>query len=215
MSLDSLSTQFSDFLDEAHRLQSAYASKISILVGLETEFITELDLSNLQNLLGELGNRVEYLVGSIHHVNGIPIDFDYPTYQRALASFSKSPVEDNQEAFLLAYFDAQFELFRRFKPEIIGHFDLCRLYTPSLRLADYPRVFEKVERNIRFAVEYGALFEINAAAFRKEWTTAYPAEDVVEASFLEVFLTHSWIKVDKRMSSSGHSQSWWTFCVVR
>jgi histidinol-phosphatase (PHP family) len=37
-----------------------------------------------------------------------------------------------------------------------------------------------IERNIRYAVDYGALFEINTAALRKGWPSPYPAEDVVE-----------------------------------
>lgn len=167
---------------EAHRLKSLYANQITLLVGLETEFITSLDLQNLEGMLERLGERVEYLVGSIHHVNGIPIDFDLPTYQRALASFADEKEEDRQEAFLSAYFDVQYELLRRFKPEVVGHFDLCRLYRPSLHFRDYPHVFSKIERNVRYAVEYGALFELNAAAFRKKWDTPYPGEDVVEAS---------------------------------
>lgn len=177
-----MSDQFDNFLEEAHRLKSLYAPKITLCVGLETEYITDVDLVNLERTLERLGERVEYLVGSIHHVNGIPIDFDLPTYQRALCSFTETKEEDRQEALLSAYFDAQYELIRRFKPEIIGHFDLCRLYSPSLRFADYPAVYGKITRNIRFAVEYGALFEVNAAAFRKKWNTAYPAEDVVEVS---------------------------------
>lgn len=182
LSLDDLSKQFTDFLVEAHRLKSLYASQITLLVGLETEYITDVDLRGLENLLKDVGEPVEYLVGSIHHVNGIPIDFDLPTYENALASFPAENEQDRQEAFLLAYFDAQYQLLQRFKPEIIGHLDLCRLYKPSLRFRDYPSVCEKIERNVRYAVEYGALFEINAAAFRKHWSTAYPAEDIVEAS---------------------------------
>ncbi|KAF9472708.1 histidinol phosphate phosphatase H [Pholiota conissans] len=175
LTLDALSDQFDKFLEEAHRLKSLDAPTISLLVGLETEYITDIDLVNLERIIERLGGRIEYLVGSIHHVNGIPIDFDLATYQRALAS-----VESRQETLLLAYFDAQYEVMQRFKPEIIGHFDLCRLFTLSLRFSDYPIVYEKIQRNIRYAVEYGALFEVNAAAYRKEWSTAYPAEDVVE-----------------------------------
>jgi len=85
--------------------------------------------------------------------------------------------------FFFAYFDAQFELLRRFKPEVVGHFDLCRLYTPSIRFNDdpsYAGVWEKVRRNVEYAIGYGACFELNAAAFRKGWKTAYPGEDVLK-----------------------------------
>ncbi|PPR06725.1 hypothetical protein CVT26_001330 [Gymnopilus dilepis] len=180
LTLEALSNEFDKFLVEAHRLKSIYADQVALLVGLETEYITTLDLENLSKMLERLGERVEYIVGSVHHVNGIPIDFDLPTYQMALSSFADEKEEDRQGAFLSAYFDAQYELLRRFKPEIIGHFDLCRLYKPSLCFRNYPDVFSKIERNVRYAVEYGALFELNAAALRKKWKTPYPAEDVMK-----------------------------------
>ena len=68
-------------------------------------------------------------------------------------------------------------MFQRLKPEVIGHFDLFRLFTPDLKI-DAPEVWAKVERNVAFAVGYGALFEVNAAAFRKGWTTSYPGKEI-------------------------------------
>ncbi|KAG6876070.1 hypothetical protein C0993_005738 [Termitomyces sp. T159_Od127] len=181
VSLAELSSQYDRFLDEAQRLKAKYASQITLLVGLETEYITGSDLDNLESLLERVGSRVEYIVGSVHHVNTIPIDFDLATFQKALGSLDTgSGVHNQQEAFLSMYFDAQYELLRRFHPEIVGHFDLCRLYNPGLMFADHPAAWVKAERNIKFAIEYGALFELNAAAFRKGWDSAYPGRDVVE-----------------------------------
>lgn len=178
---DSLAKQFERFLVEAHRLKAHYASQITILVGLETEYITGQDLDGLDSLLQKFGDRVEYVVGSVHHVDSIPIDFDQITYERALHNFGDG--ETNiQEVFLSEYFDAQYQLLQRFKPEIVGHFDLCRLYTPDLQFLEYPSVWEKITRNVDYAIEYGALFEMNAAAFRKGWETAYPGKDIVQAS---------------------------------
>ncbi|TBU46518.1 Polymerase/histidinol phosphatase-like protein [Dichomitus squalens] len=182
MPLESLISQFDAFLDEAHRLKAKYADRINLLVGLETEHITSSDLDKLSELLETAGPRIEYLVGSVHHVHAIPIDFDYDTFTKSLSSFSSpsGTEKERMEAFLCSYFDSQYELMRRFHPEIIGHFDLCRLYNPTLQFSDYPDTQEKIRRNIRFAVSYGALFELNAAAFRKGWDAAYPGEDVVK-----------------------------------
>jgi histidinol-phosphatase (PHP family) len=159
-----------------------YADRITLLVGLETEFITDGDLQALSQTLSKLKGRIEYLVGSVHHVNEIPIDFDLETFNRCLASFSSVSLDETQimERFLSSYLDSQYEVLCRFHPEIIGHVDLCRLYNPRLRFADYPEAHERLERNIKFAVDYGALFEANAAAFRKGWDTAYPGEDVLQ-----------------------------------
>ncbi|KAI0658260.1 polymerase/histidinol phosphatase-like protein [Cubamyces menziesii] len=192
LSTDALRAQFAAFLAEAHRLKEAYADRINLLVGLETEFITDTDMDELDALLRATNvdggpARIEYLVGSVHHVRGIPIDFDRDTYLRALSTF-RPTIQLNEEhdehatmeAFLCAYLDAQHALLTRFRPEVVGHFDLCRLYTPQLRFADYPAALERVRRNVAVAVEYGAAFELNAAAFRKGWDAAYPGADVVE-----------------------------------
>ncbi|KAF8601611.1 histidinol phosphate phosphatase H [Ceratobasidium sp. AG-I] len=185
VSLGDLSDTFDRFVDEAHRLKSAYADKITLLVGLETDYITSIDLDQLEKLLERHSGRIEYVVGSVHHCNGIPIDFDKPTFERAVASFAGSPTDtlintqtptSYQVSYLNAYFDAQLQLMERIRPEVIGHFDLCRLYTPSLSLQD---VWSRVERNVRYAIDYGAVFELNAAAFRKGWDSAYPGRDVV------------------------------------
>jgi len=178
--VDALRKQFDDYLDEAHRLKSKYASEITLLVGMETDFITNADLDHLDALLKREGPRAEYLVGSVHHVYEIPIDIDFATFHKALRSEASLTEQDAQEKFLSTYFDAQHHLLRRFHPEIVGHFDLCRLYNPTLLFSDYPSAYEKMERNVKYAIEYGALFEINAAAFRKNWETAYPGPDVVE-----------------------------------
>ena len=192
-------TQFEAFLDEAHRLRDDYASALRLLVGLETENISALDIDGLSKLLVVHKGRIDYIVGSVHHVNGVPIDFDFETYQRCLDNIPLSAhVADLTDAdqklerlgnFLDIYFDAQFELLNKFHPEVIGHFDLCRLYTPDLQLRTFPNAWDKLERNIMFGIEYGALFEVNAAAFRKGWRTAYPGDDVAEVDLILLALT--------------------------
>ncbi|KIJ22694.1 hypothetical protein M422DRAFT_196875, partial [Sphaerobolus stellatus SS14] len=180
--LEHLSQTFDAFVAEAHRLKNLYAGQITLLVGLETEYITPADFAGLDRLLEKYGPLIEYIVGSVHHANDIPIDFDEPAFERALQSFSASISDDHTvllERLYIAYFDAQFELMQRYKPEVIAHFDLCRLYYPSFKFEGFPEVWTRIVRNVDYAVEYGALFELNAAAFRKGWETAYPGSDIV------------------------------------
>ena len=225
MQLSSLETMFAAFITEAHRLKTKYADRIHILVGLETEYITPIDLDRLKILLDQHGSRIQYLVGSVHHVNQIPIDLDEETYSKALGSFSTGPLsnttpmlepgQQQMESYLCSYFDAQYELFRQFTPEIIGHMDLCRLYNPTLRLADYPHAFEKLQRNVAFATQYGALFEFNAAALRKGWVDAYPGEEVVKVRSIHTQISENLIshyiqgypKVQRKIHALGR-QPW-------
>lgn len=158
-----------------------------------------MDLDGLQSLLNKHSNKIEYLVGSIHHVNEIPIDFDEATWRKAVGSFDKddSGADDiapsTMVSYLSAYFDAQLQLMERFHPEIIGHFDLCRLYIHSLKfdLPAYGEVWERIQRNVDYAVGYGACFEVNTAAFRKKWSTAYPSEEILRVSSIRHSIRNS------------------------
>ncbi|CUA70951.1 histidinol-phosphatase (PHP family) [Rhizoctonia solani] len=180
-----LMATFDRYIEEAHRLKQLYADQITLLIGLETDYITTNDLSQLEALLERHGEKIEYVVGSVHHCNGIPIDFDRSTFEKAVASFADSQdiqiaelsPSQVQVVFLNEYLDAQFQLMERIHPEVIGHFDLCKLYTPHLSLGP---VWDRVERNVRYAVAYGAAFELNTAAFRKGWDCAYPSREIVQ-----------------------------------
>ena len=204
-----LMRQFEEYIEEAHRLKLAYRDKTTLLVGLETEYITPLDLDNLEKVLGRFGEKIEYIVGSVHHVRGIPIDFDLGTFQYCVGTFSGETGQERMEGFLCAYFDAQYEVLERFRPEVVGHIDLCRLYNSQLLFSDYPRAEEKLERNIQFAAEYGAIFEASAAPFRKGWDTAYPGKDVLEVwSLAETLGALSDYRIGLRRRSSSTGVEW-------
>lgn len=206
------------YLVEARRVQSDYKGKGKgvprVLVGAETENLSPSTLAWLKaDVLGTPAHEkrgaavgkgvVDYLVGSLHHAGGfttsdrqgcdpaIPIDFDAATFHAALEHFGGDG-RTEEEAHLrlcLAYFDAQYRLIDELRPEVIGHFDLCRLFRPQTTLihADDEAAATQLQlavshactRNIRLAASYGALFEINSASLRKGWATPYPAPDVL------------------------------------
>jgi histidinol-phosphatase (PHP family) len=174
------------------------ANELSLLIGIESDYITELDADGLGHLL-QRNDDIDYVVGSVHHVNGVPIDFDRNTYLKSVVSVSSTPAAAGDtdtdprlaeghtpsaaqlEPWLCAYFDKQYALLQRHRPEVVGHFDLCRLYTPEVSFAA-KAVWDRVRRNVEFAIGYGALFECNAAAIRKGWATSYPGKDVLDVS---------------------------------
>ncbi|BGP48275.1 hypothetical protein JCM10450v2_004147 [Rhodotorula kratochvilovae] len=175
-----LSSTFDAYLLEAHRLKKLHVDKLSVLVGLETEYIDSAGLDALEALIARNGNAVEYLVGSVHHCDELPIDFDKPRFDHVLALQPGSDEGERLGRLFCTYFDNQLALLTRLEPEVVGHFDLCRLYYPGVDFRDWPDVWARIERNVEFAVAYGALFEVNASAFRKGWSTAYPGTEVFD-----------------------------------
>lgn len=190
---------------EAQRQRAAHP-ELTLLIGIECDTISPLDASGLAALLENA--VIDYVVGSVHHVRGVSIDFDRPTWLRAVRAAGRQvdettmsrvdgalvltpPDEDPRlaegyipsgeelQVFLEAYFDAQYEMLQAHQPEVVGHFDLSLLWTPDVSLKG---VWDRVRRNVEFAVGYGALFEANAAALRKGWKTSYPSPDVLKVS---------------------------------
>ncbi|KAJ1915659.1 hypothetical protein H4219_004189 [Mycoemilia scoparia] len=166
---------FENYVEEARRLKALNENKINIIIGAETEYITPEATSLIEELRSKYS--LDYVVGSLHHVKEIPIDFDKETYQKALDSCGG----DYNELYSV-YFDAQYELITRIKPEVIGHFDLIRIFSPKSEqsLADRPEVWAKVQRNIDAAIKYNAIFEINSRAWKKGLPNAYPLKDVLQ-----------------------------------
>lgn len=154
---------YAEFLDRATELQSRYSGQIRLLIGLETDFITSIDLEKTKALI-DSRSEIQYVVGSVHHVAGVSIDFDQSTYLRSIEhctantvgstmvhTFPSSsstprlelpgprdpeatPTDQQLELFLLKYLEAQYEMIEYLEPEVIGHFDLCLLFNPGYSL---------------------------------------------------------------------------------
>ncbi|POY74535.1 hypothetical protein BMF94_2295 [Rhodotorula taiwanensis] len=178
LSPQDLADTFEAYLVEAHRLKKLYADRIQLLVGLETEYIDDAGLDKLDQLIRRHGNSIDYLVGSVHHCDTVPIDFDKDLFDSCLARQAGPTEQDRFSTLFCTYFDNQYKILTRLEPEVVGHFDLCRLYYPDVDFKQMPEVWRRIERNIDYAIGYGALFEVNASAFRKGWNTAYPASDI-------------------------------------
>ncbi|KAI8904172.1 Polymerase/histidinol phosphatase-like protein, partial [Powellomyces hirtus] len=166
-----LTTTFHNYVIEARRLQTKYASQIHLLVGCETEHIHSSTLDELEALRASV--PLDYVVASVHHVNGHPLDFDLTRYAAAEESAGGT------EGLFLAYFHAQREILERVEqPAVVGHFDLVRLFRPDLPLSE--EVWKAVRRNVDVIVAKGALVEINSRAWKKGLKDAYPQRDILE-----------------------------------
>ncbi|KAJ1564060.1 histidinolphosphatase, partial [Nowakowskiella sp. JEL0078] len=154
-----LATIFDNYVSSARahqsRLLSIHNSPV-ILVGTETEYIRHNDIEVVKNLRKKY--FLDYIVGSVHHVREVPIDFSEELYKEAqrvcFEQGDRSPITfeeidakystkytDNEktwsleaEALFRDFFDSQHEMLVNLKPEVVGHFDLVRIYNPQHRM---------------------------------------------------------------------------------
>jgi histidinol-phosphatase (PHP family) len=172
-----LYSTFEKYYTKAVALRTKYESSIRILIGFETEYIRPDSVKSIQTLLKRYS--FDYCIGSIHHVLGIPIDYNPELWEKA-----REACGGTDELLFAKYFDEQHALLAQVKPLVIGHFDVIRLWAPNkmVKLSQWPSVWERVLRNIDIVVEYGGVFELNSAAFRKGFNEAYPTSEIAKVS---------------------------------
>ncbi|KAI2469985.1 histidinol-phosphatase [Annulohypoxylon bovei var. microspora] len=190
-SLAALFPRHEAYLVEAQRLQAAYSSQIHILIGFEGEWLRPA----YQPLITELSAHpsVDYFIGSLHHIDSIPIDFDSSYYARAVASAGGT-----EEAAYARYYDQQFSMLQALRPRVVGHFDLVRLLSSDPGRAvrgAWPGVWAKVARNLACVAAYGGWLECNSSALRKGLAEPYPSREVAE----------EWLRLGGRFTLSDDS----------
>ncbi|PHH69044.1 hypothetical protein CDD80_7051 [Ophiocordyceps camponoti-rufipedis] len=154
-SLDVLPVRHQAYLTEARRLQAKYAaSQLSILIGFEAEFMRPAFAPRVTALAED--PCVDYFIGSVHHVHGLPIDYNSAFYADAVEASG-----GGEEGLYEDYYDLQYQMLSSLSPRIVGHFDLIRLMSadPARDVSRWAGVWEKIRRNLRLVASQGGWLE--------------------------------------------------------
>jgi len=170
LTVATLNERFDRYAQSARGLKSELAGRLDVIFGFETEVYPGYK-NQLDRLLDV--HQPEYIVGSVHFLNGLGIDSSPEKLQKNAAQVGGFDVLYNQ------YFDTQLELIERYSPRVIGHFDLIRLFDANYeRHMDVPDVWERIERNLHVIKERDAILDFNIAAIRKGLSEPYPCERI-------------------------------------
>lgn len=190
--LAALQSHYEGYLTEAQRLQSAYADRIAIIIGFEGEFIRPSFAQHVLSLRDASPRVIDYVIGSVHHVHGLPIDYDAAMYAdaaRQAISLRSSSIDTTsaqaQEWLQCDYYDLQHDMLRALEPRVVGHFDLIRLLAadPAADPRASPAVWERVMRNLNLVKAQGGWLECNTAALRKGLAEPYPCRAIAEVPY--------------------------------
>jgi histidinol-phosphatase (PHP family) len=172
MHLQSLHQRFAHYIKECRRLQKKYSDQITIFVGMETETYPGSE-QQVKALLQEF--RPDYIVGSIHHVGTIPIDYSQEEYDRATAALG------GVDQLYMQYFDLQYTMLQQLKPAVVGHFDLIRIFD-----SEYPErlqkkeITEKIARNLDYIKDNDLILDYNLRSLLKGATEPYVSENILQ-----------------------------------
>ena len=151
--------RFGRYMQECRRLEQKYASEIRILPAMEIETYSGYE-SFVPYLLETF--KPDYIVGSVHFVNDLNFDYSPEMYTRSAESVGGA------DRMYETYFDLQYEMIERFRPSVVGHFDLIRIFDPQYReRLKKTSIRRKVLRNLELIKDFDLILDFNLRALAK------------------------------------------------
>ena len=164
--------RFAEYMAACRQLRDQYASEIRILVAFETEAY-----SGYESWVPAVraAHEPDYIVGSVHQINDELFDGSADWYRAAADTVG------GVDELYCAYFDRQYEMITKLRPEVIGHFDLVRIFDPDYRARLVkPFVWNRVVRNLEAIRDLGSILDFNLAALKKGQAEPYVSRPVLE-----------------------------------
>ncbi len=163
-----LEANFEAYARDVRELSEEFDGRITVLRGFECEAVPT---ANYREIMLGLRERFdfEYMVGSVHHVDEVPIDGPPELFEKAVAQ------QGGLEALAIAYYRAVAEMIEALRPEVVGHFDLIRKNAPSSDSVETPATRRAAGDALDAARANDCILDLNAAGYRKGLGSPYPA----------------------------------------
>lgn len=163
--------RFADYISKCRRLQNKYSSSIKIYVGFETEMFNGFE-SFTKKLIQKF--QPDYIVGSIHHVKDMCFNESKQGYYDTVQAVG------GLEALYCEYFDQQYEMIKTLKPEVVGHFDIIRIFDPNYHIQlKKPVVQNRIKRNLELIKKLDLIIDYNLRAFYPGASEPYPSRPIL------------------------------------
>lgn len=175
--------QFDAYAEASREAVEQFTGRIELLRGFEAEVVpTATYVADMLHLRQR--HDFDYIVGSVHWVDELPIDVSGESFEAATTRLG------GLEALLVRYYQQLAEMVEQLRPEVVGHFDLPRLFSSGHDAHDAPSVRAAIDDALHLTSEVGSLIELNTAAYRKGLGDPYPAPSIVRrASELGIAFT--------------------------
>ena len=158
-------TQEAEYRQKLEEMKAAYAGRIDVLAGFEFDF---------DGLAPE--QSYDYIIGSVHNVNIggtlYEVDHDPPHFQRLLDACGGSSLEVAKR-----YYASLAENILRWKPDVLGHFDLLTKFS----MVEYSEQYwDCAEEALEAMLPAVKVVEVNTGAMSRGWRKeAYPADRIL------------------------------------
>lgn len=170
---ENLEQDFDRYVRACSRFIEEYEGRLEVLKGAEIEIVPEESFVQFHT---ELRNRykLDYVVGSVHWVDELPIDTNQDAFDLAVAG------RGGLEPFLIRYYQLVESMAGDLKPEVIGHIDLPRIFAEGAAELDCSKVRKAATTALETIKNYGCILDLNVSALSRGLSTPYPAPWIVQ-----------------------------------
>lgn len=160
---------FPKFVDEVLQLKAYYKDAITIRVAAEIDY--------LPGYMEEIKSRLikyplDYVIGSIHMLEDIPIDYNNEILKTGLERFG------GVDEMWKRYWDAMESLIKADICDVIGHFDLPRKLRSGQTDTDFSGEIETLLRMIKAK---DLSLDVNTGGIDRSYAkSAYPSNDIIQ-----------------------------------
>ncbi len=166
--VEGLQAEFEAYAKAVRELAAEYADRLTLLCGFEAEVVPAAHYVERMRARRQR-HGFDYMVGSVHYVDEIPIDGEPGDYARAVEAAG------GLEAFAVRYYYSVAEMIEALRPEVVGHLDLIRKNAPPDADLATPPIREAAGRALEATGAAGAVLDLNTAGWRKGLGAPYPA----------------------------------------
>jgi histidinol-phosphatase (PHP family) len=157
-------SELSHYVNEVLRLKAAYAGKIQVLLGMESDFFPQYaDIYQKQFNLYPF----DYIIGSVHYVSDVSI-FKRGRWEGLT---KEQKVQTKDQYYELIEQSARSGMF-----QILGHIDAMKGFYPEFSSIET----EMVETTLKVIAEHDIAIEINTSGKTKDCGGWYPGDDLLE-----------------------------------
>ncbi len=162
-----IEADFENYAQAIRPLAEEFDDRLTVLCGFEIEVVPQDRYIGLMRGFRERFG-FDYIVGSVHYVDEIPIDYKKEIFERAVAHCG------GLEGLAIRYYGRVAEMVEALRPEVVAHLDLPRKNAPDAPL-DTPPIREAAEAALDVIRRHGAILDVNTAGYRKGLGSPYPA----------------------------------------